>query len=95
MEADIIAEGFQKSLSMYNLIYHKVIADGDSNTFKRILDFHPYQNVVVQKIECKNYILRNYSRKIRDLVKDTKAGPMSLRKKIEVRCLLQSSTVFR
>lgn len=61
-----------------------MIGDGDSNTFKKNLDVHPYPNIKVQKIECKNHLLRNYSKKIMDLVKDTSAGPLVLRKKIEV-----------
>lgn len=84
MEADIIADGFKKSFETYGLIYNKVIGDGDSNTFKKILDVHPYPNIKVQKIECKNHLLRNYSKKIRELVKDTSAGPLVLRKKIDV-----------
>ncbi|CAH2006518.1 unnamed protein product [Acanthoscelides obtectus] len=83
MEADIIAEGFSKSLEMYGLIYDKLIADGDSNCYKRVLDAHPYEDVIVEKIECKNHLLRNYSRKIRDLIKDTSAGPLVLRKQIQ------------
>lgn len=84
MEADIVAEGFAKSLEMHGLIYENLIADGDSNCYKKILDTNPYENVVVQKIECKNHLLRNYSRKIRELVKDKSAGPLILRKKIQV-----------
>ncbi|KAK5645649.1 hypothetical protein RI129_004113 [Pyrocoelia pectoralis] len=76
MEADIIAEGFSKSLQMYGLIYEKLIADGDSNCYKKILDTNPYETVAVQKIECKNHLLRNFSRKIRELIKDTSAGPL-------------------
>ncbi|CAG9763584.1 unnamed protein product [Ceutorhynchus assimilis] len=83
MEANIIAEGFQRSIEMYGLIYNRLIADGDSNTYKRILEVHPYENIRVKKIECKNHLLRNYSKKIRDLVKDTQAGPLNLRKIIE------------
>lgn len=88
MEADIVADGFSKSLEMYGLIYNRVIADGDSNCYKRILDAHPYKHIVVknrvQKIECKNHLLRNYSRKIRDLAKDKSSGPLILRQQIQV-----------
>ncbi|XP_031353734.1 uncharacterized protein LOC116178384 [Photinus pyralis] len=83
MEADIIAEGFSKSMEMYGLIYEKLIADGDSSCYKKILDTNPYESVVVEKIECKNHLLRNFSRKIRELIKDTSSGPLILRKKIQ------------
>lgn len=85
MEGDILKEGFCSSIAMHGLIYNKLIADGDSNCYKKILDSHPYQTVVVKKIECRNHLLRNFSRKIRDLVKDKNAGPLVLRKQIEVR----------
>lgn len=84
MEGDILREGFLYSVEQHGLIYHKLIADGDSNSLKKILDAHPYDNVVVKKIECRNHLLRNYSRKIRDLAKDTNAGPLVLRKHISV-----------
>ncbi|KAB0795633.1 hypothetical protein PPYR_12472 [Photinus pyralis] len=83
MEADIVAEGFSRSLEMYGLIYNKLIADGDSSCYKKILDTHPYETTVVEKIECKNHLLRNFSKKIRELIKDTLAGPLILRKKIK------------
>ncbi|CAB3237973.1 unnamed protein product [Arctia plantaginis] len=37
MEAEIIAEGFRKSVEMYNIIYGRLIADGDSSTYSKIL----------------------------------------------------------
>ncbi|CAH1113585.1 unnamed protein product [Psylliodes chrysocephalus] len=69
MEADRIAEEFSKSLELYGIIFEKLIADRDSNCYQKILDTHPYNNIVVKKIECKNHLLRNYSRKLRDLTK--------------------------
>ncbi|XP_050305597.1 uncharacterized protein LOC126742835 [Anthonomus grandis grandis] len=82
IEGDILKEGFLHSLEHHGLIYHKLIADGDSNFLKKILDAHPYKNVIVKKIECRNHLLQNYSRKIRDLGKDVNAGPLVLRKQI-------------
>ncbi|XP_050315892.1 uncharacterized protein LOC126750357 [Anthonomus grandis grandis] len=82
MEGDILKEGFLHSLEQHGLIYHKLIADGDCNSLKKMLDAHPYKNVIVKKIECRNHLLRNYSRKIRDLGKDVNAGPLVLRKQI-------------
>ncbi|KAK5648190.1 hypothetical protein RI129_003082 [Pyrocoelia pectoralis] len=78
MEATIIAEGFCCSLEMHNLIYSKMIADGDSSCFKKILDSRPYETCVVQKIECTNHLLRNYSSKLRE-ISQTKGVPGAVR----------------
>lgn len=48
-----------------------MIADGDASTYKNILDARPYTTVPVEKIECSNHLLRNYSRKNMALNKDT------------------------
>ncbi|KMQ86396.1 hypothetical protein RF55_14620 [Lasius niger] len=66
MESDIILEGFRLSLEMHGLIYSKYIGDGDSNVLKKLRDFPPYPNIVVQKIECTNHLLRNLCNKIRE-----------------------------
>lgn len=66
MESDIILEGFRLSIEMHGLIYSKYVGDGDSNVAKKLRDFPPYPNVVVQKIECTNHLLRNLCNKIRE-----------------------------
>src|SRR5580765_7149766 len=66
MESDIILEGFRLSLEMHGLIYSKYIGDGDSNVLKKLRDFPPYPNIVVEKIECTNHFLRNLCNKIRE-----------------------------
>ncbi|KAK5648354.1 hypothetical protein RI129_003246 [Pyrocoelia pectoralis] len=69
MESAIIADGFCKSVEMYNLIYSKMIADGDSSAYRKILDRKPYKNCVVEKIECRNHLLRNYCNKLKEFAK--------------------------
>lgn len=66
MESDIIVEGFRRSLTMHNLIYHKLIGDGDSSVLKKIVLAKPYEqnDIEVKKIECANHILRNYINRI-------------------------------
>jgi len=39
MESDIILEGFRQSINMHNLIYHKLIGDGDSSATKKLQMF--------------------------------------------------------
>lgn len=67
MESDIIVEGFKISISAHNLKYTKMIGDGDSSVHKKLLLQKPYGNDLVQKIECKNHLLRNFSNKLREL----------------------------
>lgn len=86
MESSIIVEGFKKSVEMYGLIYNKFIGDGDSSTYKSILDARPYENVTVEKIECKNHLLRNYCNALSKLSLDTKF-PIDCRKSLKERLL--------
>lgn len=67
METDIIAEGFKKSIEMFNLKYTKMVGDGDSSVFRKLLQIKPYGNKLVEKVECKNHLLRNFGKKIRDI----------------------------
>lgn len=71
MEQAAVVEGFKKSEKDRNLVYSKLIADGDASTYKNILDARPYTTVTVQKIECVNHLLRNYNGKNISLKKDT------------------------
>jgi hypothetical protein len=84
MESTAILEGFKESINTHGLIYSKLIADGDSSTYKKILDCHPYPNVTVEKVECKNHLIRNYCGKIEALTKDTRY-PLNVRKIIASR----------
>lgn len=68
MESDIIVDGFCQSIETHTLIYNNLIGDGDSSVIKKLRMIKPYGNdILVQKIECTNHILRNYSTRIRDL----------------------------
>jgi hypothetical protein len=61
MEIAIILEGFQNSVAMHNLKYTKIIGDGDSREIKESMRYGPHCSI--EKIECKNHIMRNYSYK--------------------------------
>ncbi|ODM91485.1 hypothetical protein Ocin01_15192 [Orchesella cincta] len=65
MEADIIHEGFSKSIQQHGLVYAYFLADGDSSTYCRIKDV--YVGITVQKIECINHVLRNLNTKLRNI----------------------------
>jgi hypothetical protein len=42
MEADIIAEGFSRSIEMYGLKYSRFIGDGDSSVYRKLDELMPY-----------------------------------------------------
>lgn len=67
MESDIIVEGFKNSMKMHGLRYMYLVGDGDSSVYKRLLELRPYGNQLVKKIECRNHLLRNFSKKIQEI----------------------------
>lgn len=68
MESDIIVDGFRQSLSMHNVIYDKLIGDGDSSVMNKLALSKPYgPEFYIKKIECINHILRNYCNRILDI----------------------------
>jgi len=74
METSIAVKGFRKSEEIYGLRYHKLIADGDSSVYKKILDARPYKNITVEKVECRNHLLRNVCNKLRKLTTKKQLG---------------------
>ncbi|KAJ8873663.1 hypothetical protein PR048_024493 [Dryococelus australis] len=47
--------------------------DGDSSVHRKLLETMPYgPNLIVEKVECENHVLRNYCHKLTDLTKNTK-----------------------
>lgn len=64
------------------LYVHVFLGDGDSSVTKRLNDILPYgPGLRVEKIECRNHMLRNYSQKMSALAKRTEF-PIGIRKKI-------------
>lgn len=64
MEADIILEGFKHS-EQHGARFHKLIADGDSSTYKILRDYRVYKDpdLVIEKLECVNHLCRNFRSK--------------------------------
>ena len=53
MKVDGIIEMFQRSEELYNVKYANDIGDGDTKTFKSLIDVNPYgDDLVVRKSEC-------------------------------------------
>lgn len=56
------------------------LGDGDSSVTKRLLEVLPYgPNCLVEKIECRNHLLRNYCQKLGNITKKTNY-PVNVRK---------------
>lgn len=70
MEADIIVEGFKRSLEIHGLIFAKLVGDGDSSITEKLFENKPYGERLVEKIECRNHLLRNYCTKLKELTKN-------------------------
>ena len=85
MEAEIVAEGFNKSMQMHSV--NKLRADGDGNMHKKILDSRPYDNITVKKDECTNHLLRNVSNKLKDIENYFKNGHITGRKLLGARIM--------
>lgn len=69
IEAEAIVEGFKRSIEKRGLIYSTFIADGDSSVYKKIIQANPYPNVFIEKIECRNHLLRNLASKLKEIAK--------------------------
>lgn len=73
MEVDAIVEMFGRSETKHNAKYIRYIGDGDSKTFKGILDINPYNdNPVVEKKECVGHVQKRMGSRLRKAKKDDK-----------------------
>ena len=68
MEVDIIVEGFLKSERDHGVRYMKVVGDGDSSVYKKIIEMVLYGRRV-EKIGCANHVIRCYRKNLHDLLK--------------------------
>lgn len=72
MEVDAVIEMFQRSESLHNLKYVNYVGDGDSKTFKGIIDAQPYNDFTVFKKECIDHVQKRMGSRLRNLKKNTK-----------------------
>jgi hypothetical protein len=79
MESDIIIEGFKRSIEMHGVKYMRLIGDGDSSISKKLCEIRPYGSCsMVEKIECTNHLLRNFSKHLRELATRKKSNSKNL-----------------
>ncbi|KAK9685426.1 hypothetical protein QE152_g38052 [Popillia japonica] len=69
MEADILVEGFNKSIEMHNLKHATFVGDGDSNVYCKLKERVTY-GLEINKIEYSNHVIENYGKFLFELKKD-------------------------
>lgn len=74
MEVDAVKEMFSRSESKYNVKYGNYIGDGDSKTFKAILDLNPYGDFLVVKSECIGHVEKRMGTRLRNIKTKEKLG---------------------
>jgi len=72
MEVDAVIEMFRRSVKLHNVKYINYIGDGDSKTYKGIVDAKPYGDFIVAKKECIGHVQKRMGSRLRNLKKNTK-----------------------
>ena len=73
MEIDAILEVFQASVKKHSVKYVQYIGDGDSKTFKGIMDSKPYgDEILVRKKEFVRHLEKRMGTRLRKLKKESK-----------------------
>lgn len=72
MEVDAIIEMFSRSQQKHNVKYLTYIGDGDSKTFKGILQSNPYPDEEVIKKECVGHVEKRMGTRLRNVKKNNK-----------------------
>jgi len=75
MEVDAVKEMFSASEEKFGVRYLTYIGDGDSKTFKALLDLNPYTNEYpIRKSECVNHVEKRMGTRLRNVRKEKKLG---------------------
>jgi hypothetical protein len=53
---------------MHGIKYTRMIGDGDNSVYRKLKEVKPYDKQLVEKVECRNHLLRNFSSKLRKLM---------------------------
>lgn len=73
MEVDAVKEMFLRSEEKFGVKYSNYIGDGDSKTFKAILDSNPYgDDLTVVKSECVGHVEKRMGSRLRNVRKEKK-----------------------
>lgn len=72
MEVDGVREMFVRSENLLGVKYKNYIGDGDTKTFKALVDLNPYADCPISKKECVGHVQKRMGSRLRKLKKDTK-----------------------
>lgn len=73
MEVDGVIEMFARSEELHNVKYATYVGDGDTKTFKSLLETHPYgEELIVKKSECVGHVKKRMGSRLRAATKKTK-----------------------
>lgn len=75
--------GFAKSIETHDLIYDRVVGDGDSSVISTIWKRKPYGDLKVEKIECVNHLLVRGRKHLEKLVKPSPDWGLESRKALK------------
>jgi len=74
MEVDAVLEMFKRSEEKYGVCYTNYVGDGDTKTFKAMLDAKPYKDVTVVKSECVGHVEKRMGSRLRNVKITAKLG---------------------
>ena len=72
MEGAGAVKMFQRSIEKHDLIYNEYLGDGDTSSFKEVVEAEPYKNQKVKpnKQECVGHVQKRLGTRLRKVVKD-------------------------
>ncbi|XP_071652727.1 uncharacterized protein [Temnothorax longispinosus] len=75
MEVDSMKEMFSRSEEQFGVRYCNYIGDGDSKTFKALMDLQPYgEDITLKKHECVGHVEKRMGTRLRNIKKAAKLG---------------------
>ena len=74
MEGVGAVEIFRRSIDNHSLVYDEYLGDGDTSSFKEVLDSKPYEHIgiVPKKLECVGHVQKRLGTRLRNKVKEMK-----------------------
>ncbi|XP_067210342.1 uncharacterized protein [Linepithema humile] len=72
MEVDGILDIFKRSIKQYAVKFINYIGDGDSKTYKGLVDGNPYEGITINKKECIGHVQKRMGTRLREAKKKNK-----------------------
>jgi len=64
---------------MYGVVHGTLPANSHFSVYATLIETRPYENVTIEKIECTNHLLRNYCKRLKELILSTKLATIWIR----------------